>query len=52
MKLGHIVYYHDVFFKFDNGPISHHAFSSYDPLFMKIHLLKIARPNDRMIGVK
>ena len=20
MKLGHIVYYHDVFFKFDNGP--------------------------------
>ena len=94
MKLGHIVKFHDFFFKFDNGPyrampsvvmalclwkftiwnyvrslsrlyftrilwnlvtllstmmssssskwsISHHAFSSYGPLFMKIHHLKL-----------
>ena len=40
MKLGHIVKYHDVFFKIDNGPLSHHAFKSYGPLFMKIHHLK------------
>ena len=93
MKLGHIVKYHDVFLKFDNGPyctmfsvvmaiclwkftiwnnirslslyfwsefyetwsrclvpwcllqvwywsISHHAYSSYGPLFMKIQHLK------------
>ena len=36
MKPGHIVKYHDVFFKFDNGPILHHAFKSYCTLFIKI----------------
>ena len=46
MKLGHIVKYYDVLFKFDNGPYrypgSRHAFISLynDPLFMKIHHLK------------
>ena len=40
MKLGHIVWYHDVFFKFDKRSISHHVFSSFGPLFMKIHHLK------------
>ena len=40
MKLGHIVKYHDVFFKFDNGLYRIHAFSNYGPLFMKIHHLK------------
>ena len=40
MKLGHIVLYHDVFFKLDNGPYRTMFFSSYGPLFMKIHHLK------------
>ena len=38
IKLGHIVRYHDIFFKFDNG--LYHAFYSYGPLFMKIHRFK------------
>ena len=41
MKLGHIGYYRDVFFKFDNGTITHNTFSSHGPLFMKIHPFRI-----------
>ena len=41
MKLGHIVKYRDVFFKFDNGPYRTMLFSSYGPpLFMKNHRFK------------
>ena len=39
MKLGHIVKYHDVFIKFDNGPYRT-MLSGNGPLFMKIHRLK------------
>ena len=40
MKLGHIVKYHNAFFKFYNGPYRTNAFSSYGPLFMKNCRLK------------
>ena len=36
MKLGHIVYYHNVFFKYDNG-LYCTMLSVVCPLFMKIH---------------
>ena len=40
MKLGHLVKYDDVFFKFDNGPYLHQAFKSYVTFFMKFLHLK------------
>ena len=36
MKLGHIVKYHDVLFKFNNGP-----YRTMLSVFMKIHHLKL-----------
>ena len=38
MKLGHIVKYHNVFFKSDNGPYRTMPSGVIAPLFMKIHL--------------
>ena len=40
MKLGHIVKYHDVFFKLDNGPYCIMLSVVMAPLFMKNHRFK------------
>ena len=40
MKLGHIVKYHDVFFKFDNGPYRTMLSVVMALCFMKIHNFK------------
>ena len=44
MKLGHIVQYHDVFFKFDNGP-----YRNMFSVVMALCLSKLTIWNDRIV---